>query len=252
MLSALVAFLGPLVVASPLRCPEGLTLIGDPPPAGYRQWCAVRADDGKLTYQGPYRQWRDDGTLELEGDFELGQRHGRWSEYDARGASVVVESTFDHDVLEGPYVGLVEGVRMVGQYKAGQRDGVWAHYRADGKKISEGPFLEGLRQGAWTLGLDGGWRAKGEFVDDQRQGTWTVYGRNGVRRAQGPVVNGVRQGLWTEYDSRGQLLAKGSYEEDQRHGRWTVYSTNGKKQGDQIFSRGSRVDGELPRISHGE
>ena len=82
-----------------LSCAEGTTRIGDPPPAGYRQWCAYRGSDGKLVFQGGFRQWHDDdGTLELEGEFDRGQRHGHWYEYDHDGKRVV-DSVYVRDVL---------------------------------------------------------------------------------------------------------------------------------------------------------
>lgn len=220
--------------AAPLHCPEGLKVIGDPPPAGHQQWCGYRAADGRLVFHGRFVQWFDEGVVKTEGTYARGLRTGRWVEYDVDGQRIG-ESTYVADMLDGPYLGVVDGQRVEGQYRAGRREGAWRHYDLLGNKTSEGVFKSDRREGRWTLYLEDGYRAEGSFVADKREGRWVIFGPRGARRAEGQVVHGVRQGSWTEYDDEGRLLAKGRYVDDKRDGGWAIFYPDGSKQAEGAF-----------------
>ena len=77
--------------------------------------------DGKVV--GPYAEFRD-GKPAITGHYDADRKHGTWTTTNAEGV-VVLTSTYDHGVLEGPWRQLVDGSVIEGVMRDGRRTGTW-------------------------------------------------------------------------------------------------------------------------------
>jgi hypothetical protein len=68
-----------------LTCPKGAVLRTHTSAQSRTAWCVADNLFGIQKKNGPYKRWRSDGTLESEGEFIDGRRHGRWVDYDPSG-----------------------------------------------------------------------------------------------------------------------------------------------------------------------
>jgi hypothetical protein len=66
-------------------CPKGARVDTARRGTGTGSWCVAPDLMGREQKNGPFKHWRGDGTLEREGEYVDGKRHGRWTEYDASG-----------------------------------------------------------------------------------------------------------------------------------------------------------------------
>jgi len=81
-------------------CTDG----GDParvPATGGTKQCETMDDaTGRAVNHGHYREWFTNGRLAIEGDYRMGKKHGKWTEWDESGKRLYEK--FYEDGIETP------------------------------------------------------------------------------------------------------------------------------------------------------
>lgn len=85
-------------VAPARPCTEGGEPAADHKIVGTRQCVQKKNASGKYVNDGPYKQWYANGQLALEGDYKLGRKHGKWTEWDDKGHKVT-EKLYENGVV---------------------------------------------------------------------------------------------------------------------------------------------------------
>ncbi|HKE15877.1 MAG TPA: hypothetical protein VKB80_13465 [Kofleriaceae bacterium] len=93
-----------------LACPDGTTAVGR---VGEGTWC----EKAQSIKHGPYRLWRPNGTIAMEGTYREGLETGDWKFYWDSGA-----------ILE------------TGVFRDGKKVGLWRSFRREGGLDSETPY----------------------------------------------------------------------------------------------------------------
>jgi len=102
--------------APPLVCPNGSQIEGGRPPAATIEVC--KRPDGKK--EGGFRQWSDDGSLKLAGQYRDDQAEGPWRGWYPNG-----------------------GPQFIGGFAAGQWSGVWNYWGPDGQRKADVTYRDG-------------------------------------------------------------------------------------------------------------
>src|SRR6185503_10469136 len=93
--------------------------------------------------------YHDTGKVQSEGEYDRGDRTGRW-------------------IFNTP-----DGTRSKeGEFKDGQKSGPWTlYFRQSGKKFAEGPMENGVRNGVWRRYFENGQvEFEGRFERDKEEG----------------------------------------------------------------------------------
>ncbi len=190
---------------------------------------------GKVLAEGPKSgpknvgHWRtfveDGGSIESEGDYEMGKKNGEWKFYYPSGK-----------------------VSSVGKYEKDEPIGLWTYYFEDGKISSKGEFVAGRKNGYWsTFHRDGSVRSeitynkgtgdyreyypggklkvKGQIIDGKDQGKWQYFYEDGKMEGECEFDQG--KGTYLGYYPNGSLQTKGQIEDDLRVGTWELYEQDG-------------------------
>jgi hypothetical protein len=102
--------------APPLVCPDGAHVEGGRPPAATTEVC--KRPDGKK--EGGFRQWADDGSLKLAGQYRDDAADGPWQGWHPNGER-----------------------QFVGAYAAGKWSGVWNYWGPDGQRKADVTYRDG-------------------------------------------------------------------------------------------------------------
>ena len=212
-------------------------------------------DQGNYVNHGSWKMWDEAGNLVAEGQYDMGNRTGRWTRTLARNSSPLF-NTVPFAQAQGPYMSQAT-------YENGLLHGDWTIYDANQKPLSRIAFSQGHRHGPAILWHHGGQVIRqmtyshgnldGEVIelgDDGKLGKTAVY-EDGRRVAQ-KVTNfpGTRNHETEAMYLFAKLVPKtpdnfwaarfAEYErtgEDQRHGPWRAWYENGqiKMQGEYQY-----------------
>ena len=159
-----------------VTCPSNTEHRGGGAATSGDSYC-ITVEDGQPIKHGPYREWRPDGTLKLEGEYDRGKKSDLWQVYREDG-TLDNESTYDDGELHGP----------------------WTTYHPNGQKSGEGRYDRGKKTGSTTFWYDNGqMKAQSTYAADLREGRSVNWYRDGavaiagrLRRGQeGRPVDGV-------------------------------------------------------------
>jgi len=168
-----------------VTCPSNTEHRGGGPTGSGDSYCVTLEDDGAVKH-GPVREWRPDGTLKVEGEYDRGRKSDLWSVYREDG-TLDNESTYDDDQLHGP----------------------WTTYHPNGKKSGEGQYDAGNKTGATTFWYDNGqMKAQSTYKDNLREGRSVNWYRDGAVQSQGDYVAGKKDGPWMEFSPSGESTQK--------------------------------------------
>lgn len=80
----------------------------------------------------------ENGSLQTEGSFKDGKRHGEWKAYYENGNTWSLNS-YENGVLQGNYKTWYETgePRIEGHYKSGKPSGIWKYYNDEGQVVRE-------------------------------------------------------------------------------------------------------------------
>jgi len=115
----------PIVALTDRDCPEGATVVGAAPPAGFLQRCEL---SGGVRH-GKSRAWYDNGRLRYETEWWHGAKHGKFTFWYTNGQK-----------------------RSEGQDRHGIPDGKWTSWNEDGTVAQERVFHAPERVPAETTG----------------------------------------------------------------------------------------------------
>lgn len=168
-----------------VTCPSNTEHRGGGPKGSGDSYC-VTVEDGEPVKHGPVREWRPDGTLKLEGEYDHGKKSDLWTVYREDG-TLDNESTYDEDQLHGP----------------------WTTYHPNGQKSGEGKYERGKKTDSTTFWYDNGqMKAQSTYADDLREGRSVNWYRDGAVQSQGDYVAGKKEGPWMEFSPSGESTQK--------------------------------------------
>ncbi len=80
----------------------------------------------------------ESGTLQTEGSFADGKRHGEWKAYYENGNTWSLNS-YENGVLQGDYKTWFESgkPRIEGHYSGGKPSGIWKYFNEEGQVVRE-------------------------------------------------------------------------------------------------------------------
>lgn len=137
---------------------------------------------------GMFKQYRKDGSLLEESEYEDDKLSGTRKMYFPDGKQVEIEELYKDDVMVGKHV----------------------VYYPNGAKLIESNFVDGKMTGILTKYFeDGNIMEVVTFEDNVEQGPFKEYYANGQVQWDGNYLNGDKEfGLLTQFDESGQLIKK--------------------------------------------
>lgn len=155
-------------------------------------------------YNGEYKSYYDDGSLDETRMYVNGEGNGPLKSYFKNG-KLAEEYTLLNDEKEGQYRSWYYNgqLRSEGMYTAGQRQGYWYEYN------SAGTLME-----------------KEYFIDDERHGPQEYFHPNGVKRVTDHYEHGVSE-MMIQYDSSGKETFRITFEPGKAH-TYTFKGPTGK------------------------
>lgn len=171
------------------RCPRGTAPNGREMFGQWEQWCERPAGD-HVVWEGPYRSWYHDGSLQMEGEFKDGQPVGRW------------QSWYESGVLH---------------HDAEMPDGIRHTYHQNGRPADVKQFADNGQKavGHWQEWYEDGTLKADEWYPDG----WSIdWHPNGVRHVEGALKDGQREGVWYLYTPGGYVAGFGNFETGKENG----------------------------------
>ena len=151
-------------------------------------------DNNEPVWHGAYRAFYEDGTVQTQGFFALGQRDSTWAFFDSTG-----RKTLEHT------------------WKQGRRwSGPFILYWPNGEISEHGFYREGIWHGSYSSYFQSGQiEIRTQYVNNQLHGTYIEFYETGVRKLVGGYRDGFKSGLWTHYDEAGTVTLRERYEDGQ-------------------------------------
>lgn len=194
---------------------------------------------GKVFAEGPRAgtrnvgHWRffseTDGTLQSEGDYDNGRKHGLWINYYPNG-KISSRGYYENDQLSGMWEYFFENGnrKSSGLYSEGLKDGNWTTWNENGSVKSEISLSEG--KGEYREYYPNGkLKVKGRTVGDKKEGLWEYYYEDGKKEGECSFKSG--KGTYFGYFPNGNLQTKGTMEGDLKTGTWELYDNDGTLSG---------------------
>jgi antitoxin component YwqK of YwqJK toxin-antitoxin module len=193
---------------------------------------------GKVLSEGPkagtknvgrWRFFAEDATIQSEGEYDNGKRHGEWVNYYPSGKTLS-HGKYDNDVLTGKWEYYFENgtLSSTGDFAEGKKIGYWKVTNADGSVKSEitydknyGDYREYFASGKL--------KSKGKFIDDKKKGKWEYFYEDGKKEGECEFEKG--KGVYYGYFPNGTLQTKGTLDGDMKTGTWEIYENDGKLSG---------------------
>jgi len=214
--------------------------------------CRVTAEGTpKLLKLGTWRWWHPNGKLQIEGEFEGGERHGEWRQF----------NDGERLILEGRYRRGQSVERWRGFYPSGSLKFVGAFTAdesADPKEpaasesleghggSSEAELKKGIEDGLWyTFSAQGHLESVGRYEQGARRGRWAWWDETGALSQVGRYQEGKRAGVWLSWHSGGGIRDLGRYESGERRGVWRWWREDGSPWRAQWYGQG-KLRSRLP------
>ena len=122
----------------------------------------IEVEPGRWLADGLWRQYYEDGSLEVEWHFRAGVEEGTWTAWFETGS-----------------------MHMRGNFIGGYEEGVWVEFHENGKKANEGRYAAGEEDGAWTHWYASGSLASVEYYDcGDRRGVWQEWYEDGQLKSR--------------------------------------------------------------------
>jgi antitoxin component YwqK of YwqJK toxin-antitoxin module len=219
-------------------------------------------NDGRLIYNGPYRQnvpvgvhreygkdgkisnayvYNDVGLLLSEGIVdEAGNFNGKWKDLYPDG-KVRAEGSYIDNRRSGIWKFYTESgkIEQTGSYNNGRPDGLWKWYYENGSILREEEYFQGVRDGLCTeYSLAGDIISQGQYSDGERNGDWKIH--TGDNTEEGKYIIGLKDGQWKSYYSDGTLKFKGNYNQGNPDGQHLYFYESGRLKEEQNYKMGLR------------
>jgi len=222
--------------------------------------------DEKGDKQGIWKEFYEDGKLNIEKGYKNNKLEGYYKKYDRKGSliltlryekGVIVENNAidDQEEIEIRKEYDNDGsLKFSGPYKRNTPIGIHREYSKDGEVINSKIYdnngnivsvgivnEKGEKQGKWkNYYTKDKLLSEGKYVDNEKTGTWKYCFKNGRIEQTGKYRNGKPNEIWKWYYNNGKLIKEEEYFNGKRDGVYTEYSKNG-----DIISEGHFLDGEM-------
>lgn len=217
--------------------------------------------------KGKHVIYRWDGTVDWEGEYNLGSREGTLKDYYEFDKQLFIETRYENNDRHGPstaywengnkrweenyYEGGLDGEQKY-YHENGQlqRTGVWFRdvidgemksYSTDGKLVWVRYFYRGNLIGYAYEGKDGAIVPMIKL--DEGSGKVECFYNNGKKSIEGEFINGEFHGKWLEYYPDGTLKEDENFDYGDRNGVQKRFYPDGKPQELETFYAGE-LDGE--------
>ncbi len=208
-----------------------------------------------------YKEWNENGTLILEGNYLMGSPDGDWNYYYPDGRlkkkefvsndTVYLIEQYDNDSLHTPFVqdgnGEIKRFYKSGRLKElytftrGLKTGPFEERMANGIITVRGYFTKGLRDETWYFyNSNGNVVQVTEYHLDTLNGRYETYFANGSDRTKGEYKNGKKHGQWTWSAENQNLEMSGYFVDGEQHGEWRYYFSSGELSYIAYFEQGIR------------
>ncbi|NND94642.1 MAG: hypothetical protein HKN45_07215 [Flavobacteriales bacterium] len=180
------------------------------------------------SFEGPWQEYYEDGSLRVEGTYEEGLRAKKWKYYSDSG-ELIQEGGYRKGKPHGDWVWYYEdgSTRRRESYRRGREDGSSIEYDNTGKVSAEGEYIDGLKEGNWSY-RQGDHVIKGEYSSGERTGKWTGVYDNGKYQFKGEFINGYAKGKHRYYFADGTLMQEGKYSSGLKDGEWRRFDEEGE------------------------
>jgi len=194
---------------------------------------------------GPFEELSVYGYTTLKGEFNDGEKHGKWEYFYYTGQPEKI-TNYVNGELTGAYQYFYDNgkINVEGFYKDGKKDGVWTWYTNKGTRDMSGTFKNDLQDGDWTY-----WHPTGElsynakYKEGLKTGMWSYFYVNGKKFKEGTFDNDLKNGLWKTWYEDETLLMEGNYVNGKEEGKWNNYWESGDLKNSATFKAG-QLSGE--------
>lgn len=205
-------------------------------------------DQGNYFNHGLWTMWDENGRMLGQGQYEHGQRQGKWTRWFAPGEGelfqgavyrefeppFISQATFVDDQLHGPWIIMDARKREVSawEFRNGKRHGASIWWYPGGQKWREVMYRDGELHGDMLeWGPDEELIRKEAFVDGRRHGVHVEWYAPGVKKIEAEYLF-AREIIeaaddWWNGTTRARVTGKDG--KDERHGIWISYDRNGQK-----------------------
>ena len=183
-----------------------------------------------------FKEWNEDGSLSISGNYLLGSLDGNWISYFQDGHiekrkyisndTVYLMEQYDGDSLHSPIIENGNG-EIKKYYISGRLKEFYTYTNG----LKTGPFEERIANGIITV--------RGQFINGLKNGLWHFYSKTGKIQEINDYHLDTLDGIYQTYFPSGEKKTIGSYNKGQKHGKW-IWATENKN----FEMTGSFVNGE--------
>lgn len=180
------------------------------------------------SFEGPWKEYYEDGSLRVEGTYKDGLKEGDWRYYSSKG-NLIQEGGFRKGKPHGDWVWNYEdgAVHRRESYRRGREEGSSIEYNPTGKVTAQGEFIDGLKEGPWIY-RQGDHVIKGEYSSGEKTGKWSGIYDNGKTQFKGEFINGFAKGKHRYFFSDGSIMQDGKYRSGLKEGEWRRFDELGE------------------------
>lgn len=182
---------------------------------------------------GAYKSYSREGAITAEGNYNNGQRTGKWTFRLGNNFVTSVENYNDkgerHGLFTASDVINGQGKGLEGNYVNGKKNGVWKEWWCvrDYPNVLkyEGSYIDGKANGYWKHYYENGKVEKeGNYTDESMTGEWKFYSAEGTLTKTGTYIKDKESGTFTFYDAggSGEKISEGNYVNGKRVGKWKI------------------------------
>jgi len=206
---------------------------------------------------GPWMYWNEDGSTNMEVEYENSNYSRILNEWSTKGERLVKDGN-------GTYFSYYESgsVRESGKVVNRERKGIWKEFTESGQVISEAEYVDGkyILINSWDAGGKPMVRNRqgthktmngdvviltGSIVDGLKEGEWLVFSEEGDTLQRLPYVGGKENGPSKSFHPDGIVAREGALKDGEREGEWRWYHPNGKLECTITYVKGKK-EGEQP------
>ncbi len=163
--------------------------------------------------QGVYRIYSSNETIEKEGYYHEGLKHGEWKMFTSNSKPMWISIYHNDKHIARTKAWNGQGIQVLdGHVKDGEKDGLWTTYYHTGEKKEIFHFEAGKAHGInkeWFK--NGKLEEEVEYYNGRLQGPFKQWYESGILKEEGAYELGAKTGVWTQYFTDGEVDQKLDY-----------------------------------------
>lgn len=196
-----------------------------------------------------YKEFTENGTLQIKGQFELGSPVGRWEYYYPDGSPKSIENVSNDTIYlmeyweeQAPHKKTIQNgngklvsyyvdgvVKESYTFQNGLKTGPFEERTANGVLSVAGAFINGKKDGNWQFyRYDGVLEKQVGYAQDSLDGVYLVMSSEKDTLTFGYFNKGLKTGHWSWYNEGSVLDMEGYFEEGKQDSIWHYYFPNGQ------------------------